>query len=108
MSDLTTLLRRLPVASPLPFDLNARPVLALELSDRNTQLRGFDPGDTPAFSAWVRAQLEASGADYAAGGYGEDRGGRDRYSEHREASAPTPVAAGPGPGNDEASASDEE
>lgn len=74
MSDLTTLLRRLPVASPLPFDLNARPVLALDLSDRNPQLRGFDPGDTPAFSAWVRAQLDASGADYAAGGYGEDRG----------------------------------
>lgn len=74
MSTLAELLSRLPVASPLPFALNTRPVLALDLSEHNPQLAGFDPGDTPAFSAWVRAQMLAHGADYAAGGYGEDRG----------------------------------
>lgn len=74
MSDLARLLRHLPVASPLPFDLNARPVLALDLSERNPHLGGFDPADTPRFSAWVRDQLRSGAADYAAGGYGEDRG----------------------------------
>lgn len=73
MNEFADLLLQLPVASPLPFDLNARPLLALDLSERNPRLAGFDPGDTTAFSAWVRAQLDEHGADYAVGGYGEDR-----------------------------------
>lgn len=74
MSALLRLLPRLPVASPLPFELGSRPGLHLDLSERNPALRGFDPADTAAFSAWLLAQLREHGADYAIGGYGENRG----------------------------------
>lgn len=73
MNRLTELLPRLPAASPLPWPLNARTGLRLDLSERNPALCGFDPADTAAFSAWIRAQLAAQGADYAVGGYGENR-----------------------------------
>jgi murein DD-endopeptidase MepM/ murein hydrolase activator NlpD len=74
MDRLNQLLPRLPAASPLPWPLNARTGLRLDLSEHNPALRGFDPADTAAFSAWIRAQLAAQGADYAVGGYGENRG----------------------------------
>lgn len=74
MSSLRSLLPRLPVASPVAFDLKSRPGLRLNLSESNPELQGFDPADTPAFSAWLAAQLRAHRADYAIGGYGENRG----------------------------------
>lgn len=70
MQDLLALL---PTRSPLPFDLNARRCLRLDLTASNPQLRGFDPADTRLFSAWVRVQITDAGADYAAGGYLENR-----------------------------------
>lgn len=73
MDALSTLLAGLPAHSPLPFDLNSRRCLRLNLGDHNPALRGIDPGDTPRFSAWVAQQIAAGGADYAAGGYQEDR-----------------------------------
>jgi peptidoglycan LD-endopeptidase LytH len=73
MSELTTLLTRLSARSPLPFTLNARRCLRLDLSAANPALHGFDPADTRRFSAWVRVQIAEAGADYAAGGYGENR-----------------------------------
>ncbi len=70
---LIPLLRSLPAASPLGFELNARACLALDLSAANPRLDSFDPLDTARFSAWVDQQITAAGAEYAAGGYGEDR-----------------------------------
>lgn len=67
------LLAALPAASPLPFALNQRPCLRLDLSAANPALGGLDPADTPRFSDWVRQQITKAGAAYAAGGYGEDR-----------------------------------
>ncbi len=71
--DFAALLRRAAVASPLPFALNARRCHRLDLSAANPALKALDPGETPAFSAFVRQQIAAAGADYAAGGYGENR-----------------------------------
>lgn len=68
-----TLLRALRVASPLPFDLNTHRCLRLDLSGGSATLRGIDAADTAAFSAAVNAQIAAAGADYAAGGYAENR-----------------------------------
>jgi murein DD-endopeptidase MepM/ murein hydrolase activator NlpD len=73
MNDFERMLSGLAVASPLPFDLNTRRCLSLDLGEHNATLRGIDPHDTAAFSAWVLAQMKAAGADYAAGGYGEHR-----------------------------------
>ncbi len=73
MKNFTTLLASLPVASPLPFDLNAECGMRLDLSKHNLALRGFDPGNTPAFSAFIEAEIARHGARYAAGGYGENR-----------------------------------
>lgn len=70
---LADLLPRLASASPLGFALDTRPCLALDLSAANPALRGLDPGDTAAFSAWIGKQIRQAGAGYAAGGYGEDR-----------------------------------
>ena len=85
MTAFTDLLRRLPVASPLPFDLNAHPVLPLDLGDANPRLAGFDPGDPAAFGAWIGGEMQARSAAYAAGGYGEDRG-LYRMSRHFDGS----------------------
>lgn len=73
MKDLPAVLAALPVASPLSFALNERRCLALNLSASNPQFTGFDPADTPRFSAWMREQIAQAGAEYAAGGYGENR-----------------------------------
>ena len=73
MDALTSVLARLPVTSPLPFALDEARCLKLDLSAANPRLRGFDPADTPAFSAWIETQLREAGAAYAAGGYGENR-----------------------------------
>lgn len=72
-TDWPQLLRSLPVASPLGFDLNQARCLALDLSAGNPCLGHFDPLDTARFSAWIDAEIAAAGADYAAGGYGETR-----------------------------------
>lgn len=71
---LTELLAGLPTASPLPWPLDEKAGLHLDLSESNPELQGFDPADTPAFSAWLDTQRRAQGADYAIGGYGENRG----------------------------------
>lgn len=73
MSRWTALLAELPAASPLGFDLNQARCLALDLSASNPRLQAFDPLDTARFSAWVDSEIARAGADYAAGGYGEDR-----------------------------------
>jgi peptidoglycan LD-endopeptidase LytH len=66
-------LATLPSASPLAFALASRPCLALDLSAGNPDLHGFDPGNTALFSAFITQQITAAGADFAAGGYGENR-----------------------------------
>lgn len=73
MPDFPGLLADVPAASPLPFALNSKRGLRLDLSAANPRLLGLDTADTPGFSAWVRAELERNGADYGAGGYGENR-----------------------------------
>jgi murein DD-endopeptidase MepM/ murein hydrolase activator NlpD len=73
MSDLPPLLSSLTCASPLPFPLESRRCFALDLSDANPRLRDVDPLDAQAFAAWVERQVRDAGADYAAGGYGENR-----------------------------------
>ncbi|MES2684173.1 MAG: peptidoglycan DD-metalloendopeptidase family protein [Pseudomonadota bacterium] len=73
MNDFHALLAAQPVASPLPFDLNAEAVTVLRLSNEHLQGSGFDPGDTPAFSAFVEAEIRRHVARYAAGGYAENR-----------------------------------
>jgi len=73
MTEFSELLRRLPAASPLPFALHTKRCLRLDLSAANPQLRDVDPADTPRFTAWVSAQIAAASADYAAGGYLENR-----------------------------------
>jgi peptidoglycan LD-endopeptidase LytH len=73
MDSLPALLARLPVASPFPFPLNARHCGRLDLSGANRALSGVNVGDTKAFDAWIAGQIEHLRADYAAGGYGEDR-----------------------------------
>lgn len=64
----------LPAASPLPFALDARRCLPLDLRDGSGTLGAIDPADTVAFGAAVDRARRAAGADYAAGGYAEDRG----------------------------------
>lgn len=73
MNTLAQLLATLPVASPLPFDLNRERGIQLDLGEHNPALRSFDPGDTPAFSAFIQQQIAHHGARYAAGGYAENR-----------------------------------
>jgi murein DD-endopeptidase MepM/ murein hydrolase activator NlpD len=66
-------LAALPCASPLAFPLESLPCCALDLSARNPALRGFDPGITPDFIAFIGQQIAAADARFAAGGYGENR-----------------------------------
>lgn len=73
MNTFQSLLAALPVASPLPFDLNSERGMRLDLSEHNPALGGFDPGDTDAFSAFVEGEIKLNQARYAAGGYGENR-----------------------------------
>ena len=73
MNPFEQLLAAQVVASPLSFDLNSEHALRLDLSEHNTALGNFDPGDTAAFSAFVDTEMQRAGARYAAGGYGENR-----------------------------------
>jgi peptidoglycan LD-endopeptidase LytH len=73
MDTLPALLTNLPVSSPFAFALDGRKCWRLDLSTGNAALHGVDPADTDAFSLWIREQIAHVGADYAAGGYGEDR-----------------------------------
>ena len=73
MTALTELLPRLQAASPLGFDLNQRRCLRLDLSGQHISLDAFDPVDAQSFSAWIERSLRAAHADYAAGGYAENR-----------------------------------
>lgn len=66
-------LAQLEVASPFAFELNARSCLRLNLTADNAALGRIDAADTAAFSTLVDAQISAAGADYAAGGYSENR-----------------------------------
>ena len=66
-------LAALPAASPLVFALHSKPCCRLDLSPDNPALQGFDPGITAHFTAFIEQQLAGAGADYAAGGYGENR-----------------------------------
>jgi murein DD-endopeptidase MepM/ murein hydrolase activator NlpD len=66
-------LAALPAASPLPFALHSRPCCRLDLSAGNPSLQGFDPGVTADFSVFIEQQIADAGADYAAGGYAENR-----------------------------------
>lgn len=61
------------VTSPLPFALHHKRALHLDLSHGNAALRGVAVQNPAAFSAWIAQQLADNDADYAAGGYGEDR-----------------------------------
>lgn len=70
MAATPPLLSRLHCASPLPFDLNQRACLKLDLSRLP---RTIDPADTAAFGAWIAQQMTQAHAAYAAGGYGENR-----------------------------------
>ena len=63
----------LPVRSPLPFNLNARRCLKLDLSADNSDFREVDPANTKLFSSWISVQLADAEAEYGAGGYLEDR-----------------------------------
>ncbi len=71
--DWPSLLACLPVASPLSFPLASQRCHALNLSNSNPDLRGFDPAVTADFTRFIWQQMDAAGADYAAGGYGENR-----------------------------------
>lgn len=67
------LLAALPSASPLAFALAGEPCCRLDLSPDNPALRGFDPGITADFTAYIWQQMAAAGARFAAGGYAENR-----------------------------------
>lgn len=66
-------LRGLHTHSPFDFALDTRRCLALDLGARNAALVDFDPARPQAARAWIEQSIAAAGADYAAGGYGEDR-----------------------------------
>ncbi|HZP12182.1 MAG TPA: peptidoglycan DD-metalloendopeptidase family protein [Nevskiaceae bacterium] len=73
MSALAELLPDLKTASPFPFGLNARRCLKLDLSRNNLSLADLNAADATQFNDWVWDAVHRAGADYAAGGYGEDR-----------------------------------
>jgi len=64
---------QLETASPFAFDLNAQRCVQLNLTADNSALQMIDPADTAAFATAIDAQISAAGADYAAGGYAENR-----------------------------------
>jgi peptidoglycan LD-endopeptidase LytH len=67
------LLSESPCASPLAFPLDSQPCCKLDLGAGNPALQGFDPGVTADFTAFIRQQMAAAGAGFAAGGYAENR-----------------------------------
>jgi len=70
---LAELLPDLKTASPFPFALNSRRCLKLDLSRNNPSLAELNAADAAQFDEWVWDAIHRAGADYAAGGYGEDR-----------------------------------
>lgn len=74
MTSFEGILKSLVTAPALGFDLNARRCLRMRLDDSNSELQDIDPADTSSFSKWIEQQCAKAAADYAAGGYGEDRG----------------------------------
>ncbi len=91
-SGWNSFLAALPAASPLHFALHSRPCCKLDLSAGNPALQRFDPGVTMEFCAYIEHQIFSAGADYAAGGYAENRtlytmssvfSGHDNHSESR-------------------------
>jgi len=70
---LSKALAEFPTASPFPFALDEKRCLQLNLAADGDVLESTDPADATAFDGWIRSKLSAAGADYAVGGYGEDR-----------------------------------
>ncbi|TJY61922.1 peptidase M23 [Sinimarinibacterium sp. CAU 1509] len=62
-----------PAASVLPFAPSSHRCLHLDLSATNHALGDIDSINPVSFGTWIEAQRRAAGADYAAGGYAEDR-----------------------------------
>lgn len=89
MTALTELLARLPASSPFAFALNSKTCRKLDLSASNAALRDVNPGDPQAFGAWIDEQIALARADYAAGGYGEDRALYEMSPRFREADGAT-------------------
>lgn len=72
-TELQQALRLAVAASPIEPSWWQRPALTLDLSAQNPRLRDFDPADPTAFSTWIAAEMQQRGAEWALGGYGEDR-----------------------------------
>jgi murein DD-endopeptidase MepM/ murein hydrolase activator NlpD len=89
VSALAELLPSLNAASPFPFGLNTRRCLRLDLSRGNRSLAGVDAADTPRFAEWIADAIAHHGADYAAGGYGEDRALYEMSPHFRDADGST-------------------
>lgn len=66
-------LAELSSASPFPFALQEKRGLLLNLCADSDLLTQTDPANANAFEGWIRGKLESTGADFAVGGYGEDR-----------------------------------
>ena len=71
--DWPTRLRQAVAHSPIEAHWWQRSSLVLDLSAANPRLRGFDPAQPVAFSDWIAAECEPAGAEWAHGGYGEER-----------------------------------
>ncbi|HEX4871452.1 MAG TPA: peptidoglycan DD-metalloendopeptidase family protein [Nevskiaceae bacterium] len=70
---LADLLTALPAHSPFAFALASRRWHRLDLGASNPRLGAVNPADARAMQAWIERECASSGADHAAGGYGEDR-----------------------------------
>lgn len=73
MPDLQHALFHAASAPPVARAHFGRPCLRLDLSSANPRLAGLDPADPAAFGRWIAQELALAGADWAAGGYGEQR-----------------------------------
>ncbi len=60
-------------APVVPFTPGLDRLLAMDLTAANDELTAELVNDTMAFSAWVDGKLQAAGARYGIGGYGEHR-----------------------------------
>lgn len=69
MTTLSDRLTHTACASPVGFPLSQRRCLKLDLATPSVP----DTADVAAFGRWIDAQIQAAGADFAAGGYGENR-----------------------------------
>lgn len=66
-------LRQAAAHSPIEAHWWQRPVHALDLSAENPRLRDLDPAQPAEFTDWIAAECRRDGAEWAQGGYGEDR-----------------------------------